>query len=791
MTRQSSEINALAVVILAMCAPLWADESPLSFNRDIRPILSDNCFKCHGPDANARKGKLRLDVREDALVNRGGYFAIDPGNSEESEVVLRIHYTDPEEMMPPPDSGKHLTVEQKALIAQWIDEGAAYEPHWAYLTPKREPVPGVNAENWVRNPIDAFVLARLEAEDLSPAEEAEPSRLLRRITFDLTGLPPTTEEVNAYLLAPRATRFESAVDRLLASPRYGERMAQEWFDVVRFADTTGYHSDDYRDMSPYRDYVIASFNDNKPFNEFTIEQLAGDLLPDPTTEQTIASGYNRLNQITSEGGAQPKEYLAKYMADRVRNLGSVWMGATLGCAECHDHKFDPFSTKNFYQFGAFFADIEEPGKYEHGSDFYAPVLFFPNADQEAAFAKLQEEKAAAEALPQSTDDEKKARRDAVRAVDGRIRSLRDATLSTLITKTVTPREVRVLPRGNWLDETGESVGPATPEFLPVMQFSGERATRLDLANWLVREDNPLTARTVVNRLWAQFFGEGLAPVPDDLGHQSRAPSHPELLDWLAVEFMESGWDVKHVVRLIVTSQTYRQSTIRSAKAIEQDPANLLLAGQHPRRLPAEMVRDNALMVSGLLNLEMGGRSAKPYQPDGYYSDTYLSVGKPHIYTADTGEQQYRRGVYTFWKRTFPHPMLLAFDAPTREECTAERVVSNTPQQALTLLNDPSFVEAARAFAAQIMQHGGGSTESRVAFAAKRALSRPPTKDETELLGSLFAQQHESYLQCYDDADALLMIGQWQAPEELDRAELAAWTQVARVLLNTQEAVTRY
>jgi len=761
----------------------------VSFNRDIRPILSDTCFKCHGPDANARKGKLRLDTPEGAYENRGAYFAVDPGNAEESEAVIRIYSDDPEELMPPPDSGKSLTDAQKALIKQWIDEGAQYEPHWAYIAPEQEKLPA--KKRATPNPVDVFVQARLKQEGLAPAPEADPVRLLRRLSFDLTGLPPSAAEVDAYLQAPKKRRYEDAVERLLASPHYGERMAQEWFDVVRFADTTGYHSDDYRDMSPYRDYVIASFNDNKPFDQFTIEQLAGDLIPKASQEQIIASGYNRLNQITSEGGAQPKEYLAKYMADRVRNLGSVWMGATLGCAECHDHKFDPFTAKNFYELGSFFADIQEPGKYDHGGDGYAPVIYFPTPEQEDALAKLEAEKAEAVKLPQATDEEKKIRRDAIRAVDGKIRTLREATLSTLVTKTVDPREIRVLPRGNWLDETGELVAPATPEFLPAMRAKGERATRLDLAEWLVRDDNPLTARTVVNRLWAQFFGEGLAPVLDDLGHQSRMPSHPELLDWLAVEFVNSDWDVKYIVRLIVTSATYKQSTQRSADVIERDPINLLLAGQNARRLPAEMVRDNALAVAGLLNLEMGGRSAKPYQPEGYYKDTYVSVGKPHVYHADTGDQQYRRGIYTFWKRTFPHPMLLAFDAPTREECTAERVVSNTPQQALTLLNDPSYVESANAFAARIVVEGGASLETRLHFAAMRALSRPPTEQEKEILGDLYTRQREAYGAAPQDAEALLATGQWRAPEGLDPVELAAWTQVARVLLNTQETITRY
>ncbi len=783
--------GCIPVGFLFLLSGVATADDKLSFNRDVRPILSENCFKCHGPDANARKSKLRLDVRESATEDRGGYFAIDTKFPEESEVVLRIHTEDADDHMPPPDSGKFLTEEQKAILARWIDEGAVYEPHWAYIEPKREPLPKASRKDWSQNPIDRFVLARLDAGGLEPAPEADPIRLLRRVSFDLIGLPPTQTEVDAYEWAPAEERYDAAVDRLLASPHYGERMAMGWLDVVRYADTTGYHSDDPRDMSPYRDYVIAAFNDNKPFDQFTIEQIAGDQFPEPTSEQQIASGYNRLNQITSEGGAQPKEYLAKYMADRVRNLGSVWMGATLGCAECHDHKFDPITTKNFYQFGAFFADIEEVGKYDHGGTAYAPVIYFPTAEEEKRLAEFEERRAEVGKASATTDEEKKFKDDRLKAIRDEVRKYKTTVRSTLVTKTVAPREIRVLPRGNWLDESGEVVEPGTPEFLPPLKTAGARATRMDLARWLVERDNPLTARTFVNRLWAQFFGQGLAPIVDDLGRQGRWPSHPELLDWLAVEFMDSGWDVKHIVRLIVTSNTYKQSTQRDEAAIARDPSNHLLAGQNPRRLDAEMVRDNALTIGGLMLAEVGGRSAKPYQPEGYYRDTYLSVGKPHTYEADSGSMQYRRGVYTFWKRTFPHPSMLAFDAPTREECTAARTVSNTPQQALALLNDPSYLESARAFAAQIMEYGGDSTESRVAFAANRALSRPPTEAELGILAELHARQVETYRTATSEAEALLSIGQWRAPEELDHAELAAWTQVARVLLNTQEAITRY
>ena len=762
----------------------------ISYNRDVRPILSNSCFTCHGPDEDARKGKLRLDVREAALENRGGYFAIDPGNAEESELVLRIFNEDPEETMPPPDSGKTITDKQRATLKQWVAEGAAYEGHWAYIQPTRPPLPEVARSDWIRNPIDRFILARLEAEGLEPAAEAGPVRLLRRLHFDLVGLPPTAKEAKSFVNGDVDKRYAKAVKNLLRSPHYGERMAMEWLDVVRFADTTGYHSDDYRDMHPYRDYVIAAFNDNMPFDTFTIEQLAGDLFDNPSIQQKIASGYNRLNQITSEGGAQPDEYLAKYMADRVRNLGAVWMGATLGCAECHDHKFDPYSTKDFYSFGAFFADIKEPGKYEHGNKSFAPLLRFPTRKEERLLNKLERQKADVREEPGSAR-EKAARKEDQKALDAEIKALKMSIASTLITEPVEPREIRVLARGNWMDESGRVVGPATPEFLPPMNGESATPTRMDLARWLVSDHNPMTARAFVNRLWAQFFGRGLAEMLDDFGHQGTWPSHPDLLDWLAVEFQESGWDVKHMVHLIVSSSAYRQASKGHPRSHEADPSNLLLARQTPLRLKAELVRDNALAISGLLDSTVGGPSAKPYQPEGYYDDTYKSVGNPLEYEHDVGIQQYRRGLYTFWKRSFLHPSMLAFDAPSREECTAGRAVSNTPQQALTLMNDPSYVEAARAFAVRMIREGGKAPADRVARAFVLALSRDPQPYESDLLLSLYDKHARDFENDPAAAKEMLSVGLWEAPKDIDATELAAWTSVARAVLNLHEVITRY
>lgn len=1014
--------------VCTKCNPGAVDKLPelfskrIGFNRHIRPILSNKCFACHGPDANKRKADLRFDSRDGAIQ------VLSPGDVEESKLVAHITHDDVTERMPPQDWHKSLTDKEIILLVQWVDQGAEYERHWAFIPPTRVTPPAVPDESWVRNPIDRFVLATLEERGLSPSPEAEPITLVRRLHFDLLGLPPEPEAVDAFVNDSEPGAYGRMVERLLASPHYGERMAIDWLDQVRYADTTGYHSDDYRSVYPYRDYVIESFNENKPFDQFTVEQLAGDLLPNPTTEQKVASGYNRLNQITSEGGAQPKEYLAKYAADRVRNVSSVWMGATMGCAECHDHKFDPYTTKDFYSLAAFFADIKEPGKYEHGRNNFAPFLQLPAREQEERLTAIKTELAELEDSLKNPSPEVEAAqaeweasiREQLQAVDrdwavavpsalessggatleiqedgsvvsagenpakdtyvvtvqpetGEIAAFRVEVLSdnrfenrlargngnfvltgveaelvtangstqqleianaeadyeqpnypvsntiddddstgwavngheidnrdreamftfaepvsvphgaalritlrhdskfaqhnigrfrvsltdkadpawypldvdpavkaalrlthedqsarqrytvkkyyqsvapellptrdriaklkkekmrvesaiptTLVTESVEPRVMRVLPRGNWMDDSGEIVEPNAPSPLPPLEAEGDRATRLDLAEWLVSRDNPLTARAVMNRLWEQFFGAGLSRVLDDLGSQGEWPTHPELLDWLAVEFMESGWDMKHMVRLIVNSSVYRQASGGNPAAMKVDPANRLLARQTRFRLEAELVRDNALAVSGLLTRTIGGPSVKPYQPEGYYADTYKSVGVEQKYEVDEGPAQYRRGLYTFWKRSFLHPSMLAFDAPTREECVAERTESNTPLQALVLLNDPTYVEAARKFAERIIAEGGDEVASRIDFAYRQALSRYPMDHERAVIRKLYGKHLDEFVDDSENVDGLLRTG-FAPVADFDKAELAAWTSVARVILNLHETITR-
>ncbi|MDB5392171.1 MAG: hypothetical protein JWM11_7817, partial [Planctomycetaceae bacterium] len=929
----------------------------IDFNRDIRPILSETCFACHGPDHNKRKAELRLDTKDGLQGLGSGPKPLVPGKPAESEIIARLTAAAPEERMPPASTGKKVSPEQIELIRKWIEQGAEFKGHWAYITPAESPIPKIDQPNFVRNDIDRFVLAELKEHGLAPSAPADRRILIRRLYFDLTGLPPNPEQVDAFLTDQTPNAYEKLVDRLLDSPEYGERMAMFWLDLVRYADTNGYHGDNHEDRDMYRDYVIEAFNRNKPFNQFTVEQLAGDLMPNATTEQRIASGYNRLLMTTREGGAQAKEYLAKYSADRVRNVSAVWMASTMGCCECHDHKFDPFLTRDFYSLASFFADIQEtavgeqagtpiptelqkvklkqlqakvaalrkqlenPGvdlvaaqaKWESGAlaeiaankpswaiskplnlaaagkstltiqddqsvlssgenpaketyivtlgtelprvtglrlealthpslsnggssrsngnfvltgievslvqpgqpqpkpikiasavaDFEQPS--FPitgafddksdtgwavaghekKANHKAAFTfaepvamtadakliiKLKHESiypqhnigrfrlsltngekpslddqgipdAVVAALKvgaeQRNDAQKKTLADYYRTIDPTLLQLKQQVAqaeadtanhqktfrTTLVSTAGMPRMIRVLPRGNWLDETGEVVAPAVPRFLSKSPPPADkRQTRLDLAQWLVSSENPLVARVFVNRLWKITFGQGLVKSLEDFGAQGAWPTHPELLDWLAIDFVRTGWDVKRSIKQMVMSGTYQQSSIVSEPVRQADPFNHYLARQGRFRLDAEMIRDHALATSGLLAQHLGGPSAKPYQPPGYWS--YLNFPMRE-WQNDQGEGLYRRGLYTYWCRTFLHPSLKTFDAPTREECTVERSRSNTPLQALVLLNDPTYVETSRKFAERLIREGGADIGSRLNFAYRQLLSRSP------------------------------------------------------------------
>ena len=774
-----------AVLVGCGWAGLWlpagvstavAAEGPaaIAFNRDIRPILSDNCFFCHGPDAGTREADLRLDTAEGLFGGQPGEGPVVAGDLPASELIRRIRSGAADEVMPPPDSHKQLSAEQIALLERWVREGATYEGHWAF-----EPVAGADdAQPSTTASIDQAILLRLTEHGLAAAPLSDRITLLRRLHVDLTGLPPTPAEAEAFLSDASPDAYQRLVDRLLASPHYGERMAMWWLDLVRYADTVGYHGDQPMSVSPFRDYVIAAFNGNMPFDQFTIEQLAGDLLPEPTQEQQIAAGYNRLGMMSAEGGVQPKEYLAKYIAERVRNVSGAWLGITLGCAECHDHKFYPFTTRDFYRFEAFFADIKERGLYAGGD--WGPTMRLATPEQEARLAEL-------DASIASLKEQAEPPQDELDTITKQRAELEKAIPSTLVTETVEPRMVRVLARGNWMDESGEEVVPGVPESLAPAITTDARLSRLDLARWIVDRDNPLTARVLVNRLWALLFGEGLSRRLDDVGGQGEWPSHPELLDRLAADFMRQGWDVKRLLKAIVMSEAYQRSSVAEAEALAADPGNRWLGRQGRFRLDAELVRDNALAVSGLLVRRIGGESVFPYQPVGYWA--YLNF-PTRQWQHGRGDDLYRRGLYTHWQRQYLHPSLLAFDAPSREECTAKRARSNTPLQSLALLNDPSYVEAARVFAQELLARGGGSARERIDHAFMRAVTRPATDDEAAVLEELLTLHREAYRSDPEAAAALLSVGEAAVPESLEASELAAWTNVARTILNLHEVVTR-
>ena len=768
MLRSFRPLAACLVVAAGAAVAQEPSTAAIRFNRDVRPILSDNCLPCHGPDRAHREADLRLDRREDALE------VLHPGSPAESELWRRVSHADPSERMPPADAGDPLDAEELDVLRRWIEAGAPYERHWAYA-PLAE-VPDGDAADAIDRRIDAALAER----GLHAVGDADPVTLARRIWLDLTGLPPTPAQVDAFVAADPGDRVERLVDRLLQTDHFAERMAVWWLDLVRYADTVGYHGDQEHQSALYRDYVLKAFRDNYPFDRFTVEQLAGDLLPERTDEQWIASCYNRLLQTTHEGGLQPGEYLAKYMADRVRNVSEVWLGATVGCAECHDHKYDPYTQRDFYRLGAFFADVDEEQMWRAPNS--TPTKRLPEAEVLGPFE--QERLAAAE------DELARAREHGADAAEiERLIAVRDALATAkrkvMVTVAKEPRTVRVLARGNWMDDSGEVVSPGIPAELGELAVEG-RATRLDLARWLTSAANPVTPRVVVNRLWALFFGRGLSHTLADNGSQGAPPSHPEILDLLARDFA-SDWDLRRVVRRIVTSRTYRRSSVPTPDLVAADPTNVWLARQGRWRLPAEFVRDTFLAVSGLLVDRLGGTSARPYQPPGYYANLNFP---PRKYHPDTDDGQYRRGVYVHWQRMFLHPMLKAFDAPTREECTAQRSRSNTPLQALALLNDPSAVEAARVFAARVMHERPGDDAARARRAFRLVVARTPDARDVATLVDLVAQHRAEYAADPAAARALLGVGMAEMPDDVDVVELAAWTSCARALLNLGETYTR-
>ncbi len=1021
------------LVGLIPAAALAAEPAPnaaVEYDRAVRPILSNNCYKCHGPDGEERKAELRLDVRDSATAAaESGKIAIVPGKPDQSELVRRIFSADPDEHMPPPDSGKKLTDAEKETLRSWIAAGADYTQHWSFVAPKQPAVPEA-AGAWAQSPIDRFILAKLTEKGLKPSPEADKTTLIRRVTLDLTGLPPTIAEVDAFRADNSPQAYEKLVDRLLASPHYGERMALEWLDAARFADSHGYHIDSGRDMSRWREWVIDAFNGNMPFNQFTVEQLAGDLLPAASLEQQIASGFNRNHMINFEGGAVPEEYHTAYIVDRVNTTATVWMGLTIACTQCHDHKYDPFTQKEFYRLFAFFHNVPENGL-DGSKGNAAPLVKSPTGQQRrvidetnAAIKQIEQQLAgplaeidSAQAAWESTANQEKriewtalepgqivskggatltrlddrsilasganppvetytivapsnlATITAIRleafaddslplrgpgrspngnavmtefglsiapqldpgaakpvklkaasadfsqatfpvaaAIDGKpntgwaihpevgkphaavfefdqplaagdgvlltavidfqsqfaqhqfgkIRlsvtgsndphgaqqppakiveilavaaaqrsdaqaaelrkfyretvspagrqitaqleklrqTLKDVdsrlTSTMVMQEMAAPRDTFVLIRGQY-DKHGDKVTPGVPASLPPLA-SGAPSNRLGLAQWLVDPNHPLTSRVIVNRYWQMYFGTGIVKTSEDFGSQGEYPTHPELLDWLATEFVASGWDVKALQRLIVTSAAYRQTSRATPELLAQDPENRLLARGARMRLPAEFIRDQALAVSGLLNPAIGGASVSPYQPPGLWEEL-MSRADGANWTAQTyvqshGPDLYRRTMYTFWKRTSPPPTLSTFDAPDRETCTVRRARTNTPLQALVLLNDPTYVEASRKLAERMLTEAGPAPADRITLAFRLAMAREPSARELAVLGKLFGEQLAAYRQDAAAVKKLLAVGESPVDGKLDPAELAAWAMVASVILNLDETVNK-
>lgn len=1029
--------GTLALAIFAIADTPAQAADIVEFNRDIRPIMADTCFKCHGP--GTQEADLRLDERELALQKTaGGVTPIVPGNAAESEIIRRVFSDDEAEVMPPADSHRVLTAEQKTLLKTWVEQGAVYQRHWAFEPPVQHAVPQVDEASRIRTPIDAFLAARLQRQQLSMRGEADRETLIRRVAFALTGLPPTLAEIDRFLADTTPTAYESMVERYLTSPRFGEEMARHWLDVARYADTHGLHLDNERQMWAYRDWVIASFNNNKPFDQFTIEQIAGDLLPDATAEQLVGTGFIRCNVTTGEGGSINEEWIYRNALDRTTTTAEAFMGLTAGCAVCHDHKFDPLSSKEFYSLYAFFHSAADP-PLDGNALLTQPVVKLVSAEQQQQLAELDSQIAQAQ---QQLDDEaaqlvyvdpasldpppqaqsheqlwfdddlpsgarvaaspghptqlvsadqgaqvlsgtKSLKRldpglaqdvfenlqdltippagrlfahvfieadnqprslmlqyfkggwnhravwgdvDAIAwgqagtpsrvhvgplpaagqwtrleidaetlglaagdsvtgfaltqfggavywdkiGVEGRSDPAADprrsllawwkqqtgkdtpgapaelgavikagpenqpaddvlaklrayylqhvcaetqAQLQPLVARVAaikqqreqldgsipstfiyrdleSPRESFVMLRGQY-DAPGEKVQPDVPSFLPPLQRAGDgRATRLDLARWLVAPEHPLTARVAVNRFWQQFYGTGLVKTSFDFGSQGEVPTHPELLDWLAINFRDSGWNVKSLVRMLVTSAAFRQSSESTAELRQIDPENRLYARGPRFRLGAEQIRDNALFASGLIDLSMGGRGTRPYQPPNIWEPVGFVGSNTANYTQDTGSALYRRSIYTFLKRTAPPPFMVNFDAPSREAFCSARERSNTPLQALQLMNDVQHIEAARVLAQRMMTQGGQTPQQRINFAFRVLLSRTASPAEIEVIDEVLQKQIARYQQDPVAAGELIRNGQSPLLAELPPEELAAYTLVANLLLNLDETITR-
>ncbi|HCL97623.1 MAG TPA: hypothetical protein DHW77_07665 [Verrucomicrobiales bacterium] len=779
--KTKSYLRLYNLCLLTLSSSILAGE--LEFNRDIRPILSENCFHCHGPDKETREAKLRLDTREGALKKD----AIVPGKPEDSEVIYRITTDDEDDLMPPPEHHLELSKKDIATLEQWIKEGAEYQQHWSFEKPKP------SGDGKLREIIDTEIQKYLSKEKLTASPAATRETIIRRLSLDLRGLPPKLTEIDAFIADNSPDAYEKLVDRILSSPQTAERLALDWLDVARFSDTNGYSIDDHRDMWVWRDWVIHAFMNNKRYDTFLTEQLAGDLIPNATPEQIMATGFLRNSMNTHEGGTIAEEYRVAYIADKIDTVSSAFMGLTMKCAQCHNHKYDPISQKDYYRFYAFFDSATENGKGAKNGNT-APFI--------QVTSPLHKISDAHKALTERANHIRKLRSDIkpssnlskrfhkslgieLKVIEKQIKDA--GKTSVMIMDSPGKRKTHILIRGEY-NNPGEVVTAGIPEIFGQLP-KNQKADRLALARWLTSKDNPLTARVAVNRYWQLIFGTGLVRTAGDFGSQGEWPSHQALIDTLAVHFQQNGWNLRTLLKEIVMSNTYRQKSNISRRMLEHDPQNRLLARAPRTRLPAELVRDNALAISGKLNPHIGGPSVYPEQPDGLWRQvSHFGYGAftAQAYYPDVGDNTTRRSMYSFWKRTSPPPSLSIFDAPTRETCTVRRLQTNTPLQALVLLNDPQFLKAAGALATRMINEGGETTTNRIRYAFRLATSRLPKNAELDVLNAAYAREKARFSGDPKATKALIQ----ESGNAGNDADLAALTMISSTILNLNETITK-
>jgi hypothetical protein len=771
LTGLSTTLILISSIIWLACTDRNADKNAVAsgkgkidFNYDVKPILSDKCFACHGPDVKKRQAEFRLDTEEGAfkaLKSDPHHFAIVRENPEESFLIKRIFSEDPLFHMPPVESNLVLTDHEKNILKKWIEQGAEYKKHWAFIPPVKPEVPDV-ASDWAGNDIDKFIFAKLEQMDLEPSPEADKERLIRRVSFDLTGLPPTLEQVDAFLKDNSEDAYEKLVDELLASSAYGERWADYWLDVSRYGDSHGYQDDLPRVMWPWRDWVIHAFNENLPYDQFVTWQLAGDLLPQATREQILATGFNRNHKITQEGGAIPEEYRTEYVVDRTNTFGKAFLGISIECSRCHDHKYDPIAQKDFYSIYSFFNQANEKGLINYG-ELPKPNIAITQTDVDGILNFINKK--------------------TIGAKD---------TIKVMVMSDDHPRKTFVLERGVYDAPTTVEVFPNAPAAIMPYDTNKFGSNRLGLARWLFDPENPLTARVMVNRLWQEIFGRGIVATSADFGNQGALPSHPELLDYLSVEFRRNGWDIKSLLKLMVMSSTYRQTSASHGNQRKIDPDNIYLARSSRYRLNSEMIRDNILLSSGLLHNELGGPSVKPYQPEGLWEAISVGIkGRGESeYIADQGDKLYRRSLYTYWRKTIPPPSMLIFDSPMKEFCEVRRVRTSTPLQALNMLNDPQLLEAARVLGSKLVADQSLPLDKKIALAFRKIISRQPEGQEIDILVSGYQEELDRYRAHPDEAKKFLQVGAYPQNSKLDTVECAAMMHVVSIIFNLDEAISK-